>query len=345
MSETGVAVPVAVMGLGEIGRRVARAALTVPGLELVSAVDASAAIAGRPLGEWLGAAAPDVRVLARAEEAFAAVQRSLTTHAPDGDVRGVLLHATGSRLEAVVGELEAAVRAGLHVVSSCEELACPWVRHERLAERLDRLAERHGVTVVGVGVNPGFVLDRLVATLAQATGKVQRVDGLRVVDASTRREALQRKIGAGLGEAAFHEAVEAGKVGHVGLMESAALAAMGVGRVCDEVDEEILPILATSELRVPWGIVRPGEVAGVHQVARAFEGGAEVVRLELRMALGAADPRDEITIHGEPPLTLRIPGGTPGDDATAWTMVHAAEALGHGAEPGLVTVLDLPSGR
>lgn len=345
MSEAGVAVPVAVMGLGEIGRRVARAALTVPGLELVSAADAAPSIAGRPLGEVLVAAAPDVRVQARAAEAFAAVRKSMQAQSADGDVRGVLLHATGSRLESVIGELEEAVRAGLNVVSSCEELACPWVRHEKLADRLDRLAEQHGVTVVGVGVNPGFVLDRLVATLAQATGKVQRVDGLRVVDASTRREALQRKIGAGLSEAAFHEAVEAGRIGHVGLMESAALAAMGVGRACDEVDEEIVPVIATTELRVPWGVVKPGEVCGVQQVARAFEAGAEVVRLELHMAIGAKDPRDEITIQGEPPITLRIPGGTPGDDATAWAMVHAAEALGHGAEPGLVTVLDLPAGR
>lgn len=344
-----MAVVVAVVGLGEIGRRIARAALTLPDLELVAAVDPAPSIAGRPLAEVLGAAAPDVRVSATAKEAFAAVHKALQAAArheeADGASRGVVLHCTGSRLEAVIGELEEALRAGLSVVSTCEELACPWVRHPKLAERLDRVAQKHDATVLGIGVNPGFVLDRLVATLAQATGKVQRVDGVRIVEASTRRAALQRKVGAGLSEAAFHEAVERGEVGHVGLMESAALAAMGAGYECNEVDEEILPVLATEAHELSWGRVQPGQVAGVRQVARAFDEGREVCRLELVIAVGAKEPHDQITIVGEPPLTLRIPGGTPGDDATAWSVVHAAEAIAQGAEAGLITVLDLPAGR
>ena len=71
----------------------------------------------------------------------------------------------------------------------------------------------------------------------------------------------------------------------------------------------------------------------------------EVARLELTIALGAPDPRDEITIFGEPPISLKIPGGTPGDEATAWSVVHAAALLGEGSEPGLITVLELPAGR
>ena len=326
-------VPIVLMGLGEIGQSIARAALTISDLEIVGALDLSPERLGKSLSDVLKAAAPDIEVTNVSEDMFRRAKG------------GVLLHSTGSRLEKVVGEIEGALRAGLSVVSTCEELACPWVRNPKLADHIDRLAQKRGTTVLGTGVNPGFVLDRLIATLGQVVGRVERVHGVRVVDASRRREALQRKIGAGLSEADFNSGVENGLVGHVGLMESAALAAMGVGHSVDEVDEEILPVIATKLMTALRGTVKPGEISGVYQVARAFDEGREVARLELTIALGVEDPHDEISIVGDPSISMRIPGGTPGDEATAWSVVHAAALLGQGAEPGLITVLDLPAGR
>ncbi len=341
-------VPVMLVGLGEIGQAIGRCALTVPDLDLVAAVDLTPQRIGRPLPEILGAPAPQTPVTDVLSEAVEAVEAAL--RARRGDVegeeqRGVVLHATGSRLEKVAREIEDALRAGLSVVSTCEELACPWVRHPQLADHLDRLAQKTRTTVVGVGVNPGFVLDRLLATLGQATGRIAHIEGRRVVDASTRREALQRKIGAGLSEEDFNRGVEEGYVGHVGLMESAALAAMGVGQAVDEVDEEILPAFADGPVRARWGELKAGDIAGVQQVARAFSEGREVARLELVMALGAKDPHDELFLDAEPPLRLRIPGGVPGDAATAWSIVHAAQVIAQGSEPGLITALDLPAGH
>src|SRR3954462_1650991 len=103
------------MGLGEIGQMVARAALTVPELEIVGAIDLSPERVGRPLSELLRAVTPEVTITNSTDEAYRLAKG------------GVLLHATGSRLEAVAVEIEGALRAGLSVVSTCEELACPWV--------------------------------------------------------------------------------------------------------------------------------------------------------------------------------------------------------------------------
>jgi 4-hydroxy-tetrahydrodipicolinate reductase len=199
------------------------------------------------------------------------------------------------------------------------------------------------VAVLGTGVNPGFVLDRLPALLAQMTGAVRHVRGVRVVDAARRRAALQRKIGAGLSEEAFHAAAERGILGHVGLAESAAMAAeacLGIEEY--EVDEEILPLLAEEDADgvVP---VRRGQVAGLNHVARVFAEGREVVCLDLTLAIGAPDPRDEIVIDADPPLRLVVPGGIPGDAATANAVVNAVPALVE--LRGLVSVLDLPAGR
>jgi 4-hydroxy-tetrahydrodipicolinate reductase len=68
-----------------------------------------------------------------------------------------------------------------------------------------------------------------------------------------------------------------------------------------------------------------------------------VARVEVILALGAEDPRDETWIDADPPLRMVIPGGLPGEAATAWAVVHAAGALP--MLRGLVTVLDLPPGR
>jgi 4-hydroxy-tetrahydrodipicolinate reductase len=325
-------IPVVLMGLGEIGQAIARAALARAELRVVAAVDPHPDRAGRELSALVGVPAPGVIVAEDLGESFEAAKG------------GVVLQATQSRFEDVLPDVEAAVRAGLHVVSTCEELAWPWLNHRERANALDRLCHERNVAVLGTGVNPGFALDRLPAVLAQVAGEVRHVLGVRVVDVSRRRAALQRKVGVGLSERAFTEGAEKGEIGHVGLAESAAMVAEGcVGVEEYEVDEDIVPLLAEEDAE---GLVplRRGDVAGLNHVARVFaEGGREVVRLDLTLAVGVEDPRDEVVLDAEPPLRILVPGGIPGDPATAHAVVNAAPAIVE--LRGIVSVLDLPAGR
>ncbi len=324
-----VSIPVVLMGLGEIGKAIARAALARPELRIVAAIDPHPSCAGRPLSEIVGAPVAGVTVLEDASGAF------------EKAAGGVLIQATGSRFEGVLSDVEAAVRAGLHVVSTCEELSWPWLNHRDAANALDRLCHERNVAVLGTGVNPGFVLDRLPALLAHVTGPVRHVLGVRVVDVSKRRAALARKVGAGLGEREFHDAVERGDIGHIGLAESAAMVAEAcVGVEEYEIDEEILPLVAEEDLE---GRVSKGQVAGLQHTVRVFADGREAVRLELTIALGAENPRDEILLDADPPLRVVVPGGIPGDIATANAVVNAVAAVVE--LRGLVSVLDLPVGR
>src|SRR5207249_2220214 len=153
----------------------------------------------------------------------------------------ILLHATGSRLPQVMEQLLEAAELGMSVVSTCEELSFPFLKYPELAQKLERAAQRSGVTVLGTGVNPGYVLDRLVAAAGQVCGPVRHALATRVVDARTRREALQRKVGAGLSEEEFSALADKVLIGHVGLLESAALCAVGLGLDCDDFEEEIVP--------------------------------------------------------------------------------------------------------
>jgi 2,4-diaminopentanoate dehydrogenase len=323
-------VPVVVMGLGHIGREICRAALASEEVHLVGAVDSAPSLSGASLGELVGQAS--------ALKVSSSVAKAAERH------RGaVVLHATGSRLAEVLEQLLEALRQGHPVVSTCEELSFPYLRHPAAAERLDKAAQRAGVSVVGTGVNPGFVFDRLVATLGQALGTVRHVHATRSVDAGRRREGLQRKIGAGLTQEAFSALAEEDAVGHVGLLESAALCALGLGMDCDDFEEELTPLIAEEDYPGSPIAVPRGRVAGVHQTAVGLEGGQERVRLELTLAVGVAST-DSIVLEADTRLRLDIAGGLPGDSATAHLVVHAAPRL-TASSPGLLTVLDLPAGR
>lgn len=329
---SGGPVPVIVMGLGFIGQEIARAALQSEEVELIGAVDRSPSLAGKTLTEVLGLPAGSLEVQPTLAQAV-------------GRRRGVvLLHATGSRLTQVADQVLEALSHGMHVVSTCEELAFPWIRHPKLAEKIERAATRAGTAVVGTGVNPGFVMDRLVATVGHACGPVRHVKVSRVVDAARRRPALQRKVGAGLEEEEFFRLVDRDEMGHVGLVESAALCALGLGIDCDDYEEELSPVYAEEDLTSGAWPVKKGRVAGIHQVAVALEEGQERVRLELTIAVGVDDAGDTVEIDAEPKVKLEIVGGLPGDRATANLVVNAAPRVA-AAEAGLLTVLELPAGR
>jgi 4-hydroxy-tetrahydrodipicolinate reductase len=320
------------MGLGVIGQEIVRAAQLSPEVELIGAMDANPQLVGRPLAEIVGVAGLKGKVAGTLEAAV-------------GRRQGVvLLHATGSRLEQVMEQLLDALKLGLPVVSTCEELAFPFLKYPELAAKLEKAAQKAGVAVLGTGVNPGFVMDRLVATAGQSCGPVRHVTVTRVVDARTRREALQRKVGAGLTEDEFFALVDKDQLGHVGLVESAALCALGLGLDCDDFEEEIVPVFAEEDITGGAFPVKKGRVAGIFQSAVGLEEEQERVRLELTIAVGADEPGDRIEIDADSKLVLEIRGGVPGDRATANTLVNAAPRV-TAAEAGLLTVLELPAGR
>jgi len=317
-------------GIGFVGAETARLARQRPNIQVVGAVDVDPAKVGRDLGEVVAGEKWDVPIVARPEHILSRA---------DADI---VIHTTGSHLPQVYSELEALIQAGLNVVSSCEELAFPDVQHPDLAEKLDQLARHQGVTVLGTGINPGFLMDRLPLTLTGVCQEVRMVRVVRIVDTARRRFQLQRKTGAGLTVTEFQEQVRAGTIKHVGLPESAALIASGLGWHLDELTESIEPVVGEQVRRSEYFEVEPGGVCGVRQVVRGLSRGREVIRLDLEMALNVENPRDEVILDGIPPIHMIIPDGVHGDRATAAVLVNSIPLVVD-ASPGLLTVVDLPA--
>ena len=316
-------------GVGPIGASLVRLMREKEAIEVIGAIDTDPAKAGRDLGEVVGATdAPwGIEISADTE---------ILTEAAD-----VVVHSTSSHLPAVMDQLGACLAAESCVVSTCEELAYPYRKYPDLAARLDKEAKSWGVALVGTGVNPGFVMDKLVLTLGAAAQRVDSVRVTRIVDASKRRLPLQKKVGAGLSSEEFKQQVAAGTIKHHGLPESIAMVADGFGFDIEEITETIEPVIAREAFRTEFLEVETGRAAGVHQIARGISGGKEKILMELQMYVGAPESNDTIELRGEPNLVLTIPGGTHGDIATAALVVNGIPTI-LAAPAGLKTSRDLP---
>jgi len=205
---------VAQFGLGPIGLETLKFAASKPWAEVVGGVDIDPSKIGRDLSDSDLTGLKSLR--------GRKVYRSLAELPRQPDV---VFHTAVSKFKHAYSQIEPIARLGISVVSSCEELLFPALRKPALAKRLDQLCRKTGARVIGTGVNPGFVMDFLPVCLTGVSRSVDAVHVQRVVNASTRREPLQRKIGSGLLPAEFRRRFKAGQAGHAGLKESLALIA------------------------------------------------------------------------------------------------------------------------
>jgi hypothetical protein len=122
-----------------------------------------------------------------------------------------------------------------------------------------------------------------------------------MVDASKRRLALQRKIGAGISLDEFHRLSDDGMIGHVGLTESANMISECLGWNLDVVETAIEPHVAQRQVTTPHLTIGPGYTTGIHQVIRGIKGGETRLTLELDMRVDSEESFDRIVVEGTPP--------------------------------------------
>jgi len=324
-----------------MGRLMARFVLGDPTMRLVGGVSRRAAGTTNPpdLAELTGLGRPTgVRASATLG---AALERAGGADA--------VLHATGSFVGDVVPEIEACLDQDLDVVTIAEEMAYPWARNPDLARRLDGTARSAGRTVLGTGVNPGFIMDTLIVLLTAGCGRVEHVRARRVNDLSPYGPTVMRTQGVGLSPEEFSRGVEDGTVvGHIGFPESMHLVARALGLELTSVEEKREPIVSSVRRETPHVVVEPGYVAGCHHSARGFVGGRVFIELEhpqqVRPEAEGVETGDFIEIKGYPDINIRTGPEIPGGIATA---AIAVNVLPHAvaARPGLLTMLDLPLPR
>lgn len=314
-------------GVGAIGSEIAKLVLQRDGLNLIGALDLDESKIGRDLGDVIGIGRKlGIEITDNLQE--------ILSIEPD-----LVLHSTSSRLDEIIPQIEEILAGGVDVISTAEELAYPYLKQPEKSEKIDQLAKNKGATVLGTGVNPGFIMDLLPLIATGPCHEVNKIKVERIVDATKRRKPLQEKIGVGLTKEEFDQKVAAGG-GHVGLLESVALIADGLGWNLDDLEEEIEPVITDSKKQADAVQVEKGKVIGLKQVGKGIINGNTVITLNLQMYLDA-DPKDRIMISGTPDLLVSFEGGLHGDIATPAVVVNSIPQVLK-ANPGLLTVLDLP---
>jgi 2,4-diaminopentanoate dehydrogenase len=328
---------VAVWGTGMMGQGLLRFLLDRPNdVELVGAIVTNPAKEGKTVGELLGDCECDVRMTTDS----AAVLRLK----PD-----VVCICTQSNLHEITDQVEPAVRAGANVLCIAETLAYPWATDSAWAERVDALAREHGVSVLGTGINPGFILDALIVMWTSVCLRVDRIEAMRVNDLSPFGPTVMASQGVGTTVEEFERGVADGTiVGHIGFQESIHLIARALGWEIDDIVETREPIVSTVERSTPHVRVAPGDVAGCRHIGRGYSKGELKIELvhpqQIHPHLEGVDTGDYIRVIGDPEVNMantpEIPGGI-GTYASTGNYVP----LIVDAPAGLLTVVDLPLPR
>jgi 4-hydroxy-tetrahydrodipicolinate reductase len=317
-----------------MGAGMAKLMLEKPGLEIVAAV-------GRPRhnGKDLG------EVIGLGKNLGITVTDNPDTVLDKEKVDCVGL-ATTSWTATQLPDLRKILDAGINCVTITEEMADPEAQSPELAAEIDELAKKNGVSVLGTGVNPGFVLDLLIVTLTGGCHTVERIEATRVNDLSPYGHTVMRSQGVGTTPEAFRAGLADGSiVGHVGFPESIHMISEAIGLGVDRIEQTREPIISKVYRETPEVRVEPGMVAGCTHTGIGYRGNREVIRLvhpqQIHPHLENQDTGDYIHIYGKPEVHMTIKPEIAGGKATIGIAVNSIPLV-VAATPGLKRMIDLP---
>ena len=327
---------VAVWGTGMMGQGLLGFLLDRPNdIDLMGAIDFDPGKQGKTVGELLG------------RECSVSITDDLA--AVLADKPDVVCVLTASNLAQISSQVEPAIRAGANVIGIAETLSFPWASDPEWAQRFDALAKEHGVSILGTGINPGFVLDALPIMLSSVCLHVDRIEASRVNDLSPFGPTVMTSQGVGTSVEQFEAGIADGSiVGHIGFHESIGLIAKAMNWEIDEIKETRAPIVTGVERETPCVKVAAGDVCGCRHVAWGYSKGELKIELihpqQIRPEAEGQETGDYIKLVGEPTITLAIQPEIPGGKGTYASIGNYVPLIG-AARPGLLTVIDMPLPR
>lgn len=323
-------IKVAHIGIGALGSRIVKHILKErKGIEYIGGIDIRPAVVGKDLGKVVGLDKIGVKITDDPEEVY-----QKDPH--------IAVHTTTSFLEQVYPQLKEAAENGINVISTCEQLSYPKFANEELANKLDDIAKENNVSILGTGINPGFLMDVRPFVLSTGCKDVEKIKVTRRMNASPRRKPFQKKIGAGMELEEFEQAIEEKKItGHVGLEESISLIANSLGWALDKIKVEgVETVVAEEEVSSDFFTAKEGQVKGVSQDAYGLIGEEKKIQLYFKAFLGADPSYDEIVIKGTPEINGKISPCWHGDYGTTAMVVNLIPTVIN-ARPGLLQMNDI----
>jgi hypothetical protein len=264
----------------------------------------------------------------------------------------IVLHATTAFMEEAYPQIMELIEHRLNVITIAQELFFPLEANIQKANELDAKAKEMGVRISATGINPGFIMDIVPVVCSLPCWRIDKIFAHRHVDFSPYGPDEMKHIGAGKSVEAFIQGIQEGTIGHIGLLETAAMVTHCLGLPIEELHQEKEPITTLKGRETPFVQIPPGAVCGFRQKVLGYHGGQEILHFQM-VGLVAPDQEEDSVelgdytrIYGEPNVDIMIKeevsqkGGL-GTAAAAVNMIPRLLA----APPGLHKMFELLTPR
>ncbi len=333
-------IKVVIWGFGAMGRGMAEMLLSKKGVEITGVCDLSPSLVGKNIFDILKSQQKD--------HSDIVVTNSIEDILDNNNCDIVLL-ATDSYTKKAFPKMELILKKGINVISTAEEMAYPKAQEPKLAEALDKIAKDNNVTVLGTGINPGFIMDLLVVALTGAMTDVTHIEANRVNSLSPFGPAVMEEQGVGITIDKFIEGTKNKTLaGHVGFSESVNMIADAIGIELEDFKQQMEPIVTSVNRKSKYGEALKGNVAGVNMTGQGIVDGEVFIDMkhpqQIEPELEGTQTGDYINIEGTPNIHMAI---TPEIDGGIGTIAVCVNMIPHvlNARAGLKTMIDLPVPR
>ncbi|MFX1377658.1 MAG: hypothetical protein ACFFA4_01065 [Promethearchaeota archaeon] len=321
------------VGLGPMGKLIVKLLLTRNNIQLKGVVDIDPQFNGKKLSDFFDIGNKEDLIIESNSKKILSKEKV-----------DVVIIATSSSLEKNSPIIVEAVKSRINVISICEELSYPFQYYPKLSEELNQLAKSLNVSIIGTGINPGYLMDLLPIVITAPCQFVESIKVIRMMNSAKRRVSFQRKIGTGLTPEEFDNKIKDKEItGHVGLIQSIQMIAAALGIEYDEILEiPPKPIVSEKEIITSYGEKVPkGYVCGLQSKAIAKKLNKEIIVLDFLAFAGDHEEFDSVIIEGNPNIHQKIMGGVHGDIGTAAMVANLIPKI-IDAKPGLLTMKDIP---
>ncbi len=326
-------------GLGAMGVGMVKMLLEKKDIELVGAISASGRNKGLDVGTAIGLDRKlGVLISNDAEKVLNTVKAD------------IVLHATCTTLEDAVRETVPILKSGKNVITIAEEVLYPTGGNKKVFDDLDRIARENNVTILGTGINPGFVMDFLPLSMTGIMINIKRIKMQRVVNYGRYGKSVWEHIGVGKDIEAFNQGCKRGEIVlHVGLEQTVNICAAALGWKLDKITVDKEPIISRIQRDTEFGSVLPGSIGGFKQIAIGWYKEEALITQELIGLINPDEKEDgvalgnNIWLEGDPSIHLFV-GGEFADQGGKGTYAHAVNSIPQviQAKPGFSTVISLP---
>lgn len=347
-----MAIRVAAIGTGNVGRHALTQLITDPAYELTAAWVSSPEKAGKDAGDLAGLEVSTGITATNDLDEVLATKPDCAVYTAMAD----------NRLPEALEDYRRILAAGVNVVgSSAVFLQYPWqVLPEELIKPIEEAAHTGGASLFVNGIDPGFANDLLPLALAGTCQRIEQIRCMEIVDYATYDSATVMFDVMGFGKP-LDETPMLLQPGVLSLAWGSVVRqlAAGLGIELDAVTEEHTRVPAPEDFDIAAGHIAKGTTAAMRFEVRGMLDGKVAVVLEhvtrLRDDLCPDWPQPaqeggsyRVEVTGEPSYALDLCLSSPNGDhnhaglvATAARVVNAIPAV-VAAPPGIRTTLDLP---